>query len=392
MRPSVGWGIGNNLDSHQAGRSAIQQALDMLGSARPACALAIISQDLDTPEAVRGLSGYLSNTPLIGFSTLRPLTHDGETARTVIAILFSGKEVTAHPLWFPNNKEHSKEITKSFLLALQELSAQPGGLLMGIDEGTDTVNQVCRTLGITKVPISGCCPSGDTVYDKTYQVNGSQSSTEALSALVIGGDLRISTAIGHGWKDCGVSFRVSKVQGNVIQGLDNVLPSEAYAGVFNRPAAEWSAPPLSNLIRLYPLSSASSHKAEKDQLIHSPLFADHNGYFHMNSQIPLDQQVHLMIGDPAACLAASRETAKEALAQLGESPPIVGLVWIDAAWRYLFDRKIETVMQSIQSELPDIPLFGAYTSSQITRQSPDSIPQMYSQTIMTTLIGTKQGV
>ena len=67
-------GIGKGLDGREAARTAVQQAFSMLGTARPALAVAFIAQEYNFSEALAGLNSFLGNTPLWGFNTTVPMS------------------------------------------------------------------------------------------------------------------------------------------------------------------------------------------------------------------------------------------------------------------------------------------------------------------------------
>ena len=386
MSRGIAWGIGRGLDGREAAREAAQAALDLLGGARPCLALAFVAQEFKISDAQAGLSSLFNNVPVWGFSTVRPLTAEGEQPRSVVIALISGAELRAQVQWFPNFSQNSAETAGELLQSLRNEILQPQGILLAADGINGDINQVCAALEENKIAVAGCLTTGDYHSGKTYQMGGGQSGSGALSSLILGGRFRLGVGFGHGWQDIGIHFKISKVRDTRIQSLDKMPAAEAYSGVFGYPVRQWSYPPLTELVRLYPLG-VEIFPGSTDLVLRSPLNVEPDGSFRMNAAVTEGEVAHLMVGDTDACLKATREAAKQALVSLGKAAPLVGIVLVDVAWQYLFETRMSQVMSILRMTLGDIPLVGAFTLGQIARPLEEAAPNCYNQQIQVALLG-----
>ncbi|HMD88316.1 MAG TPA: FIST N-terminal domain-containing protein [Anaerolineaceae bacterium] len=386
MSRGIAWGIGRGLDGREAAREAAQAALDLLGSARPCLALTFVAQEYKISDAQAGLSSLLNNIPVWGFSTVRPLTSEGEQPRSVVVALISGTELRAQVQWYPNYSHDSTETAVELAQSLWNEILHPQGILLVADGFFGDISKVCTALEENKTTVAGCLATGDYHIGKTYQIGGSQSGSGALSALILGGRFRLGVGFGHGWQDIGIQFKISKVRDTWVQSLDKMPAAEAYSGIFGYPVRQWSYPPLTELVRLYPLG-VEIFPGSSDLVLRSPLHVESDGSFRMNAAVAEGEVAHLMVGDTDACLKAAREAAKEAMASLGKAAPLFGLVLMDVAWQYLFETRMGQIMSILRMTLGDIPLVGAFTLGQIARPLEEAAPNLYNQQIQIVLFG-----
>jgi hypothetical protein len=382
------YGIGKGLDSREAARSAVQQAFSLLGTARPALAIAFISQEYNVAEALSGLNSFLGNTPLWGFSTTAPLSQNGEETASIVVAILSGSDLKARTLFLPAEALTSTTELDDFYQLASALDLH--GLILAGDGVNHNLPLVFPSLAKVSAPIAGGLASGDYVSGRTIQFAENKCASGALAAVALGGRFRMSAASGHGWKDVGLLLHLTQVKDVWIKTLDNLPAAEAYALFFGYPARQWAFPPLKELVRLYALG-IEIFPGSSDLILRSPLHVEVDGGFRMNAPVIDDQVAHLMLGDPNACTEAARETAAKALRGLGNAAPMLALVLVDQAWNLLFKAKPLDWLAGVRSVLGDIPIVGAYTLGQVQRPTPESLPQIYNQNLEIILIGQAEG-
>lgn len=197
-----------------------------------------------------------------------------------------------------------------------------------------------------------------------------------------------------------------------VQTLDAAPAVETYARYFGYSPREWAFPPLTNMARLYPLgvemSSATLEPAGDplaangatrtispttagDLLLRSPLRVEVDGSLRMSAPVPQGAVVHLMVGDPDACLQAARQASQTALDALtagrANIRPILAIALVDVAWQYLFETRPTQVAAALKATLGDIPLVGAYTLGQIARPQPGAAPVIQNQNLAVVVFG-----
>lgn len=385
MKQDVFWGIGHGLDGYKVAREASEKALGKMGTARPALALAFVCKGYDMSSVMRGLNALLGGIPLWGFSTIAPILSNGEQDRSVVVAILCGREYRAQVECV--SRDTFGEID-TVVRRLQEMGDINGMILAadGVEPPPDHVYEVLAHYGF---PVCGGFACGDDDGHGTYQIGDGHVEEGAVSFLALGGRCAIGTGSGHGWQQTGMLFTVGSVLERSIKSLDGIAAVEVYSRIFGRPVENWMTRPWSELVRLYPLG-VERFPGSKTLLLRSPLGVNQDGSLRMNASVAEGQIAHLLVGDTQACLAAVKSAALNALQKLKKATPVLALLFVDVAWRYLFNDRLQSVMEQLCQVLGEIPLIGAYTYGQIYREMPSQPPQVLNQHLQVVLIG-RQG-
>ncbi len=386
MARGISWGKGQGIDGREAARQASQEALEHLGTARPVGIIVLAAQEYPVAEVFAGLANLPAELPVWGMTTSRPFTQLGEHPRSVVVAILSNPDWKIQTIWQPQFGRDSSAAGRGLGQTFTESGSQWKGLLLAADGIQGDVTQVLPVLTGLELPVAGGLAGGEVQLGMTYQFGGSQWSNGALSGLALGGRLRLGTGLGQGWQDAGIYFTVTKSNGVWLQGLDNLTPAETYARIFGAPARQWAFPPLTQLVRLYPLGMEVS-QGRPERIVRSPLQVEVDGSFRMNACIGEGQTVHLMVGDAQACLENARASVRQALAALGKARPLLALILVDQAWQTLLETRPGRLTTVLREELGDVPLIGAYTLGQVTRPAGDELVRFYNQAILTAVIG-----
>lgn len=390
MSQSAALGFARGWDGREAARQAVQQALSRLGGSRPALAMLFTAQEFAADEVVQTVNRQLGNIPLWGFSSTCPLSAEGEQPRSVGVALLADNGFRAHANLWPNFAQDGSGVATQFSRAVRSQAglSQDGvqGVLLAADGVNGDASLLCPAIDQMNLHVAGCLASGDHQQGRTMCLSGNRAESGALSALFLGGRLRLGVGMGHGWKDTGWLWRVTRSRDVWVQGLDGAAPVRAYANVLGYPENEWAFPPLSEFARLYPLGIEAGEAGKL--LLRSPLRIEVDGNLRLNTRVPEGAFAHLMAGDPAACLAALQAAAGEALRSLGSATPLMGLLLIDQAWQTLWDGRADALFQQLRQDLPDVPLIGGYTLGQLAWPTANSAAsQLVNQHALIALIG-----
>lgn len=389
MSRGVVWGVGKGLNGQEAGRLAAQNALQWVSNSRPALGIVFVSQEFEIGETLSGLGDVLTNVPLWGFSTVMPWSSEGEQPRSVVLALITGSDFKALVNLYPNFAQDGQAVARQILRGMKggsNAAIHTNGLLLAVEGVNGDITQVTEAINEIDLRMVGGLASGSYQTGKTYLVGGNQSASGAISALQLGGRLRLALGLGHGWKPIGRRFRVSRARSLWVNALDGASPVEAYAALFGHDPRQWAFPPLNELVRQYPLGIEKSADDQTLQIC-SPMRVEVDGRFRMSSPVPEGLTAHLMVGDPSACLEATRAAVRSARELLGEAKPLLAIAFIDLAWLTLFQNRPGQVADALRSELGDIPLVGAYTLGQLARPVADQPLQVLNQHIVVALIG-----
>jgi hypothetical protein len=400
MKRNAVYGVGIGINGRDAAMQATQHALDQLGTARPALALVFVAQEFNISEVLTGLTNLLGETPLWGFSTTRPMTGEGDQPRSVVVALLTGSDLKAQVLWYPNYTQDSAGVAKQLVQALKQDVFLPQDILLMVDGINGSLIPVCAALGELQVPVAGGMSAGEPSQGKTFGIGKNQAGPGALSAATFSGRCRLGVGLAHGWKDMGVYFHVTRTRDVWLQTLDHAPAAETYAKYFGYSAREWAFPPLTEMARLYPLGvepARNKHTGAlmgtdpSQLLIRSALRVEVDGSLRMSGPVPEGAVVHLMVGDPDACLEAAQIAAEMALRGLyGRAKPILAVALVDVAWQVLFESRPDQISVALRSVLGDIPLVGAYTYGQLVRPDLDQPPVLHNQNIEVVVFGEAQ--
>lgn len=379
-------GFARALDGREAARQAVQQALDQLGSNRPALALVFAGQEYSAADVAQTVGAQLGNVPIWGFSTTCPLSDAGEQARSVGVALLAGNGYKANANWWPNFAQDGSGVAMQFARTVRNQTGGAQGALLAADGVNGDAGQLCEPVDQMNLHVAGCLASGDFRQGRTLCLSGAQAGSGALSALFLSGRLRLGLGMAHGWKDTGWLWKVTRTRDVWVQGLDEISPARAFSTALGYPENEWAFPPLSEFLRLYPLGIETG--GTEPLLLCSPLRMEVDGNLRMNARIPEGRMAHLMIGDPDACLAAVQSAAREALSSLGPATPVLGLMLIDQSWQTLLEGRSEGIFRQLRDALPDIPLIGGYTLGQLAWPTPGyAASKLVNQHALIALIG-----
>jgi hypothetical protein len=182
------------------------------------------------------------------------------------------------------------------------------------------------------------------------------------------------------------------VSGSFIVEIDRRAPAEAYANLFGFAPAAWTAPPLDELVRMYPLGIERG--AELPVMVRSPLRMELNGLLRMHTTLLEGEVAHVMVGSAEACQRAIEQATQQAVAQLQGARPALGMVLVDVAWRQLLQSRagselqaVRKVLESAGIEAETLPLMGAYVYGQVGH-GPTNAPELFNQHIQVVLFGS----
>lgn len=399
MKRAAVYGVGTGINGREAAMQATQRALDQLGTAKASLGLVFVSQEFDVTEAQAGVTSLMGETPLWGFSTICSLTAEGDQPRSVVVALISGNDLKTQVQWFPNYAQDSAVVARQLVQQLKQEVFLPQEILLVVDGINGSLTPVCNALRELQVRVSGCTAAGDPAQGKTYGIGKNQSGQGAMSAAILGGRFRLGVGLAHGWQDLGIYFRATRTRDVWVQTLNDAPAADTYAQYFGYTAREWAYPPLTDMVRLYPLGvemSAIGGKTAplpflesdpKNLLIRSALRVEVDGSLRMSAPVSEGSVVHLMTGDLDACLSAAGRAVREALSNLGKARPLLAVAFVDTAWKLLLETRPNQLSAALKSSLGDIPLVGAYTFGQLTRPDLNHAPVLHNQNLEVLIFG-----
>ncbi|MBI3158104.1 MAG: FIST C-terminal domain-containing protein [Chloroflexi bacterium] len=384
----AGVGQASDLDGRAAAAQAAYAALTGLGG-QPAAGLVFASHEYDVQQVMLGLGTHLANTPLFGMSTAGEFGPLGVQRRAVAVALLAGEGVEATAGWVGGFGEHSRQAVEQVSLMLGLGANSEGALLLAGDGLSSDGEGASAALPPGVYALAGALAGGDVRRGRTFQIGGTQAGYTGVAALHLSGGLTAGVGVAHGWQPVGAYFKVTGARGAWVRMLDGRPASEAYSTLFGRPAREWSFPPLSALVRLYPLGLEGEEGA--DLLVRTPLQVEPDGSLRMNASVPESAIGHLLVGSLERCIEAAGEAARTAVGALGGAAPRLALVLADVAWEMLFKGRPGADLAAVRAALgPDVPVVGGYTLGQFAKPN-GGRPQFLNQQMVVLALGDKAG-
>ncbi len=384
----AGVGQANALDPREAGMQAINLALNELGSVSPSLGIVFCPYRYDAQMVMSGISSLVSNMPVLGMSTSAGISRVGQRSHLVTVALLGGEDIQTETHWFSSYSQGSGETATRLVQLIGYEQRHTESLLVFGDGLNGNAQEFCDTLPAS-FPIVGGLSSGDAQSNSTFQFASGQSSSGGMAAAFIRGKIKVGIGYGHGWMPVGNHFRVTRSRGFWLRTLDGRPASESYAHLFGQPAREWSFPPLNHMARIYPLGFEQNDRSEL--VVRAPLRIEADGSFRMNAPLRDGSDGYLMVGSPAACITAAQNAAQQAMAKLGDSKPVLALVFVDLAWQTLMQAATDAEIHAIQEVIgPNVPIAGGYTLGQFTpAEAGADHPSFLNQHIVVALFAEK---
>jgi hypothetical protein len=387
-------GKAQSLNATEAASLATDQALNQIG--RHPIVLAIIAAPHDYPvkQVVDGVAGLLSDTILIGFSTPAQLTHEGMHQRSIAVALIAGDQVQASASCWERSDGSRLTGTLQASKIMQSKKSVQKALLVIADGLNGDASEIPYSIPSGNFKLGGCLTGGDPDHAHSFQIGGSQFSHTGIAEVMLGGELNVGIGSNHGWQPIGVFMRISQSKELRLQTLDGRRASEAYSRLFGYPARDWNYPPLNHLVRLYPLGLENEDFESNHQisyLVRSPVGIESDGSFRMNPGVPQGKTAHILVSSVDNCIAAAKLAARQALEDLGQAKPVLGLVFADIAWQMMMQAQPGSEVDAIRDVLGyDLPIIGGYSLGQFSR-SPSGNPELLNQHLQVVLFGDPYG-
>jgi hypothetical protein len=379
-------GQATSLEGREAAVQATRQALEHLGKKTVAFGLIVASDHFQFQQILSAITPLLGDTPLLGFSTTAEFSSQGVARRSVVVTLVSGNELHASADWWPGFDLDSDEAAQKMIRALQ-LEQAEGTLLVAADGLNGDAHLLCTALPTGNYHLVGWLAGGDIRKGQTAQIGGKKAGSGGLAAAFLSGDFAIGIGNSHAWQPVGAYFTITGADGQRVITLDNLPANETYARMFGYPPENWTASPLNELARLYPLGLEQDGQSQL--LIRSPLRIEPDGSLRMNTSIPAGSVGHLMVGGIERCLNSAANAARQAVVKIGEARPVLALVLADVSIQMLLEAQPGGELATVQSVLgPQVPVTGGYTYGQIVKNESGN-PELFNQHITVIVFGEK---
>lgn len=364
----AGVGVSKNKNSYQAGYEAAKKALGKCGDTRANLVVVFASPSFDQNELIKGVNEGTGGIPLVGCSTAGEITNDGAMTGSVAVMVIASDTIIFHTGLGRDVKSGAFEAGKMVAKEIDDKAKNSGNSLNAFvmfpdvltGNGADSVRGVLDILG-EHFPVVGGAPGDDFLFKQTFEYKDNEVVSGAIGGIGLSGKFSVGIGVRHGWIPIGLTMKVTKSKGAVLQELDGKPAINIYEEYFGEKAAELRKEPLARMAITYPLGIKISGY-EDEYLIRDPITVDEQGAITCAAEIPEGSEVRLMIGSKEKAIEAAEEAAKRVMNELGEQRPKFVFMFNCIAREKLYgqsaNEEIKAVLDIIGRETP---LIGFYT-------------------------------
>ncbi|MDP8207186.1 MAG: FIST N-terminal domain-containing protein [Candidatus Electryonea clarkiae] len=380
----VGIGHSEMVDSIDAIQEAINQCKEAIGDSRPHAALLFSAICYDYSTLLDEVHKAFPGVQLIGCTTdgeLSSLNSFLEDSLVLICmssenIQFSsgsGTNVSADP--------HTA-IQNALDDARRGLTTEPQLCITYYDSLTTSGTVVLNSLNVQlgeNITVFGGVAGDQWQLKSTNQFHNQDVLNDAVTVLLVGGGVKFSTGVATGHQPFGKTFKITKVESNVVFEIDNqtaVEFYEKYVGHYDRAPGE------------YPLAVRIDNS--KDFYLRAPLVFNDNGSIAFAGDIPLGAQVQLTQSTSDAIIQAAETSVNSALRDFPGDKIDLALVSSCAARRIMLGTRVQEEVDLLQSILPvGTGIGGFYAYGEICPVQKSSQSKFHNETFVTILLGEK---
>jgi len=364
----VGVGQSSNDDTEQAAREAAAQALR---HPDPQLLIVFCSESYDLPALLRTINKESGGAPLIGCSTAGEIATSGARDTSVVITALGGPGFAVRTAVA---REASTDLRQSGADAagpIWELEDRKHKVLLMLTDGlagdqSEIVRGAYSVAGAT-VPLVGGCAGDDMKMELTYQLHGDEVLENSVVSAAIGSDDPIGIGVRHGWRRIGEPMMVTDSSGNRVHSLNDRPALDVYLERLDPPKEVWSDPAAFTAFALtHPLGLDREPGEDHVRFIGDANFEDRS--LGSIAEVPAGGLAWLMEGDDESVLMATDDACRDALNDLGGSPPL-GMVAFDCIARrgVLGDEGVRAEVERIAEHASGAPVAGFYTYGEFAR-------------------------
>ena len=362
MFAAVGWSGQSN--AFTAGQTAATVALRRLGNRPPRGAIVLGSSWFDQRPLLDGVRSMLGRVPLAGGSTAGEITAEGPQSHSCGVLLLGDEDIT---VGVGVGTDVERDPRLAGFRAAQEAAHQVNGQMrrgaLFFGDGLITsygavVRGMQEVLGTGSLVI-GALMGDDLRFLKTYQYSRSAVMSEAVVAVLLGGEIAIGVGLQHGFAPISKPWRITKAENHVLYELEGRPAAAVYEDYFGAELLHRIRPVgLSRQVLAYPLGM--QQHVDGPFLLRNIMTFGHDGSLVCTGEVTEGAAVHLMISSRVQALEAASLAAQEAVKPLTTVAAV--LVCDSVARKRLLGHDAAEAIGRIRQVVgSSVPLIGCYT-------------------------------
>lgn len=367
----VGIGHSAHDDAATAGAEAARMAM-VGGDARLVVVLGAMTYDL--AALLAGVRSVTGDTPLIGCSTHGEIWAGGPSDGTVLVTVLGGPGFSATVASVEAVAGRQRAAGAELARALRDgddSGEHPNAVLMLFTDSVlpdqeEILRGVYEVVGAS-VPLVGGAAADRWATDRTFQLHGDRVLSGAVVGVRLRSDAPLVAAVGHGWRPVGEPMVVTRCDEGRVYTLDDEPALDVYLRRLGAPPETYlDADAFTEFALTRPIGVERRSGPEVRNLAtETDLVGRTIGG---GGQLPSGGLTWIMAGDDESILEAVTRTCDEAVAGLGERPPLGLLTFSCLALRSVLGADgTRREAQLIGAAAGDAPFAGFYTCGEIAR-------------------------
>lgn len=355
-------------DSYEAGAEATRAAA---GGGAPRLLLVFAGIGHDPRRLAEGVRAAAPGVPVIGCSTHGEIDAGGPHDGTVVVTALGGTGFSVATTAVPVMNGRQRAAGAEAARCVAEVTDRPHRVLLLLTDGLarDQEAMLRGAYGVlgAGVPLFGGAAGDGWQMTETFQLHGTEVSTNGVVAACIGSDAPIAIGIDHGWCPAGEPMVVTQAMDGRVHELDDTPALDAYLDRLGAPAEVYGdRVALQHYVLSRPLGVQRRGGVEVRNM--STEVDVEGRTIGGGGDLALGALAFAMQGDEESVLAASVQACRAAIDQLGASAPIGLLTFGCAAYRaVLGDEGIAEEGKRIAGQIGSVPYAGFYTYGEIAR-------------------------
>jgi hypothetical protein len=357
-----------------AGREAAGAAIERLRR-KPDFLLLFATTGYVQSELLAGVAELAGDTPLSGCSGEGVITQQGsdESSHAVVVMAIASDRVRFVPLLATDLAQRPRDCGKALAEQVRQRGNAAGKCLLLFPDGvsgncTQLLAGLHEALPYPLVVVGGAAAGNIASIKKTYQYFEGRAVTDAVAAVLIGGDFVLETRLSHGSTPIGVVRTVTKSDGGTVYEIDGRRAWEVFKEYFDGDLTEATSADLIHMAFAEKLP-AELAGPWGEYVMHTPVDYDpQSGALIFAGELRSGSKIRIARRDPDRIREGATEAAKDlAAAAGGERPSLVLQFDCAGRGRVVFgERATATTVSSVQNAIgPDVPWLGFYTYGEI---------------------------
>jgi hypothetical protein len=215
----------DNRDPSRAGREVARRALAELGR-RADLFLVFAAAGYDQAALIAAIAGEGGDTPLAGCSGEGVITQAGsdERAHAVVLMAIASDKATFDTFFVEGLSRDARAAGLALADRVRRLDQRRGRCLLLFPDGV-TGNSTALLAALQErlpypVTIAGGTAGELAKFERTFQYHDGRVLSDAVSAVLIGGDVAVETAVSHGCEPIGGVRTVTRSDGGTVYEID----------------------------------------------------------------------------------------------------------------------------------------------------------------------------